>query len=612
MDAALSTTVRAVAIPRLDPGAVGIHLAWSGPEASPLARGGYEVRRRQHRESRIKTVCAQFDAARLTRLSALGVLPDELGIMLLHTWRPGTDARPGATVEPSAANIAWSVFTQELSTPTAQVSVNCSAASAFAIAISHGKSVASADIAAATVILSGPDIDTVAVYARVPTALTVCAGQPADPTGDAHSWAAADVLATGLTLPLNQTDPSLSDPASELAKGRSRLVGGETLTDDEAKRLAAALRPGVASPLGRPCDTVLLDRTDTDSPFQETVFSARIALLTLDPRLRRVLGFGFADKTAVAGQTYDYLVTGRFDPAELADAIYDVHQIPSGTALPSMFRIRDVALRFGAPTQVVLDPAPSTAALSAVSRRGIAISPGSPLDGFVSWWPTGLSCVVDLPAAVQTVTFEVAPGHGLSCAGVLGANPTAVAPVALAAGPSATVTFPAAVDQLRIFGSGTLYALRLPEQPGDDTRSCVCGPVQMAAQALPAPPSSVIPTNLQTPPVVLTGDLGEGTPITDRPQPGFRVTWVPVTQWGGEGGRATCPPTRPPMPWPIRWSTAGCTHPPARPTLGSPSRPATTSPSGPGPRRPGRRAWVTAPTWTRCFRRTVNARPEPP
>ena len=64
MDAALSTTVRAVAIPRLDPGAVGIHLAWSGPEASPLARGGYEVRRRQHRESRSIIYTARYDALR--------------------------------------------------------------------------------------------------------------------------------------------------------------------------------------------------------------------------------------------------------------------------------------------------------------------------------------------------------------------------------------------------------------------------------------------------------------------------------------------------------------------------------------------------------------------
>ena len=550
----VSMTVHAVAIPRLDQGAIGIHLAWSGPELSPLARGGYEIRRRAHRESKTKTVCAQFDTQRLAQLAALGLLPDELGVMLLHNWRPGTPgpgsataAMPGTAVTAAAANLPWSVFTQELATPTTQVSVNCSAASAFAIAVGGGKSVAFADISpTAGVTLNGPSIDTVVVYARQPTALTVCAAQPADPAADQASWATAEVIASSLTLPLHETDPSLTDAAQELARGRSRLLGTETLTADEAEHLAAALRPGVTHPQGRPCDRVLLDRTDTDSPFQETDFATRIGLITLDPRLRRVLGFGFADKTAVAGVTYDYQVSGPFDPADIADTVYDVHQIPSGTALPSTFRIGDIALRFGAPTEVVLDPAPDPALLSAVSRRGIAINTGNPIDGFVPWWPTDLSCVIDLPAATQQVTFEVPPAHHLSCAGVMGANPVTAAPVPIPAGPSATVTFPTPVDQLRIFGSGTLYALRLPGLAGDGHLSCVCGPVQLTAQPPPAPPPTVTVTNLQSPPTILTGDITEQTPVADRPQPGFRVTWAPATLGGGgswPGDLAADPPT---------------------------------------------------------------------
>ena len=211
----LSMTVHAVAIPRLDQGAIGIHLAWSGPELSPLARGGYEIRRRAHRESKTKTVCAQFDTQRLAQLAALGLLPDELGVMLLHNWRPGTPgpgsptaAMPGTAVTAAATNLPWSVFTQELATPTTQVSVNCSAASAFAIAVGGGKSVAFADISpTAGVTLNGPSIDTVVVYARQPTALTVCAAQPADPVADHASWATAEVIASSLTLPLHETIP---------------------------------------------------------------------------------------------------------------------------------------------------------------------------------------------------------------------------------------------------------------------------------------------------------------------------------------------------------------------------------------------------------------------
>jgi len=538
----VSTTVRAVAIPRLDQGAVGIHLAWSGPELTPLASGGYQIRRRPHRESKTKTLCAQFNTQRLAQLAAVGVLPDELGVMLLHNWRPGTPGPvapvpPAPVVMAAVANLPWSVFTQELATPATQVSVSCSAESAFAIAASGGKSVAFTQIGSAGgVTLSGPSIDTVVVYARRPTALSVCAVQPADPGDDQASWASAEVIASGLTLPLHETDPSLTDAAQELARGRSRLLATETLTAEEAEQLAAALRPGVTHPQGRPCDRVLLDRTDadTDAQLQETVFSTRLGLVTLDPRLRRVLGFGFADKTAVAGVTYDYQVSGLFNPADIADTVYAVHQIPSGTALPSTFRIDDITLRFGAPTQVVLDPAPGPAAQSAVSRRGIAINPGSPIDGFVPWWPTDLSCVIDLPVAVQRVTFEVPASHHLSCAGVSSANPATVAAAPIPAGPSAIVTFSTPVDQLRIVGSGTLYALRLPAPAGDGHLNCVCGPVQLAAQPLPAPPTAISVTDLQSPPTILTGDITETTPVADRPQPGFRITWTPATL-GGAG-----------------------------------------------------------------------------
>jgi hypothetical protein len=94
MTAPLQAVIRAVAIPRLDPGAVGIHLAWSGPEATPLAIGGYEVRRRPHLEIKTTTVCASFDTARLALLAETGVLPDELGLMLSRPWqkRPAMSA----------------------------------------------------------------------------------------------------------------------------------------------------------------------------------------------------------------------------------------------------------------------------------------------------------------------------------------------------------------------------------------------------------------------------------------------------------------------------------------------------------------------------------------
>jgi hypothetical protein len=371
------TAITGTAIPRLDPGAAGIHLVWAGPELTPLATGGYTVRRRPHLALKTTSVCAVFDSARLAALAAVRVTADELGVMLLHDWRPQATA-PGELPVAHASNFPWSVFTQELTAATQRVTVTCTAASAFAIAVSHGKAVAVSALSAGSAGLPGSDIDTVVVYAMRPAALTICSVVPAEPERDQASWAAADVLASGLTLPLHEADPSLHNETMELARARERLVGNETLTDQEAAHLADALRQGAADLTGRPCDRVLLDRVDVTDPLQETLFSTRIGLLTLDPRLRRVLGFGFADRTAVAGQAYDYLVSGSFSAADLSDDVYDVHQIPSGTALPSAFRIRDVGFRFGGPTTVVLDPPPGEAVITAQSGADSPCPPAHP------------------------------------------------------------------------------------------------------------------------------------------------------------------------------------------------------------------------------------------
>lgn len=146
------------------------------------------------------------------------MLPDELGLMLLHTWRP----TPTPVIQAESENFPFSVFTQELTTPTGQVSVTCTGRAA--VAISAGKSTAVEIVPATGVILTGQAIDTVVVYVLQPTALTICAVQPAEPDENAASWDKAEVIATGLTLPLPEIDPSLTNSAQELAKARQRLL----------------------------------------------------------------------------------------------------------------------------------------------------------------------------------------------------------------------------------------------------------------------------------------------------------------------------------------------------------------------------------------------------
>jgi hypothetical protein len=560
----VSDDVRAIAIPRLDPPGHGVHVVWSGLDLLPLAVDGYEVRRRVFKRGKTSQTCAVFDAQQLSELERFGYLPDTLGTILCRpgTWpvrhlgipspvpanspalaaeqqgsRSAAAPRPAAVLPtpfPAAgADTPVLVFTQELAQPSDSVSVACESKAAFLVAASAGKGVSLQTIPpSATVAVTGAAIDSVSVYAVSPGSLQICTQTPADPAQDAHDWAGAEVIAQGLTLPLRETDPSLAARADELARARARLIAGETLTDAEADSLANALRMAAArADLGRPCDRVMLSRADPGDAFQEILFSARIALLTLDPRLRRVLGYGCADVKVAEGQTYEYRVSGRFDAADLMDEIYDVHNVPSGTSLPMAIRIRDLALAFPAPATVVLEPAPAPAALTAVSRRAIALESSTDPVGFLGGDLLGdLACVIDLPRPCLTVVLEVAAGHDLRYAGAQADDSLFPLTEPLPAGPVATLSFPAPVDQIRLAGTGSLYAVRIPSgATGRLELACVSAPVTFQAEPLPYAPPWLATANLQTPPAVLTGPIDEQTVMPARPQPGFELAWMPQT-----------------------------------------------------------------------------------
>jgi hypothetical protein len=541
MTAPIVRDVRAVAIPRLDPDGRGVHLAWSGPDLVPLALGGYEVRRRTFERTKLQRVCVDLDAAQLSAIEQVGFRPDALGTLLCRTgvWpRAEVGVGPLVPMTPAGAAVAFAsqpvlVFTQELDRPTDRITVACGSKMAFAVAISAGKGVALQAVPpAAPVALTGIGIDTVVVYAVAPTSLQICADAPADPAADEHAWEQAEVIAGDLTLPLHEADPALATRQDEVARARSRLLPGETLTDAEADSIAEALRAAAGrADLGRPGDRVMLSRTDSGDPFQETLFSSRIALLTLDPRLRRVLGFGFADLKAGEGEVYEYRVSGLFDAADLDDAVYDVHAVPSGTTLPMAIRIGELALSFPAPATVVLDPAPDPAALSAVSRRAIALRSATEPNGFLGGdLLLDLACVIDLPRPCSALTLEVAAGHDLRFAGAEQGDPPAPVLEPLPPGPSAALTFTTPVTQLRLAGRGSLYAIRIPGgASGTTSLSRTCGPVQLAAQPLPDAPPALAALNLQTPPALITGEIGEQSEVPARPQPGFTLSWVPST-----------------------------------------------------------------------------------
>jgi hypothetical protein len=338
-----------------------------------------------------------------------------------------------------------------------------------------------------------------------------------------------------LTLPVREADATLTSPGKEFAAAKGRLVGGETLAQANFEQLAATLRsPAAAAGLGRSGERVVLVRSDATQSYEELPFEVQLSALALHPRVRRILGFGFADRVGLeAGKTYSYRITGRFASADLTDVVYDVQRVPASTVLPAAFAIRDLSLRFQTPVKVVLDPAPSATALQTVSRRGILVDT-SGHDG--SWLLPSLdswSAVISLPAPVDSLMLEVAPGHDFTYAAGLpwafGSPPA----LPLPPGPRAELAFGTPVMEVRLGGKGTLYAVRVPSsQSGTVAVHAYAGPITYAPQTLPAPPVALTAYGFQQAQTILDGAIDESTAVPPRPPSGFLLNWLPAAVAG--------------------------------------------------------------------------------
>ena len=585
--------MQAFGIPRLDAGAQGIHLVWSWPDVLPLSEHGYDVQRIELAEERMTARCETIDGPIIDVLNVSSEYPAPLGPLrrlrprafppiddptLTGPVKPPAEIHAAAFVlagdfgaglgfvpnqEPLATQSSSAAqpfqpatsftapmvpagslveYIQELTTPVPRATVKPVAQFAFAIALYQGNAVAVALAAPGTpplLDLRAPMIDTIVVYVRELKTMEICAYDRARTMTSTDPWLNAPYIAKNLTLPIHETDPLLVTPAQEFAKAISRTALPTATPQADFQALTATLRGPAASTLGRSGERTLLLRTDAAQSFVEMPFEAQLSLLAVHPELRRALGFGFIDRTAVTGRTYVYRVTGHFRAEDLFDDVYDVHLVPSSTVLPAAFSIRGLELRFQTPVKVVLDPAPPATALRAVSRRGIRID----TTGYdASWFPhtfTAWSAIVDFPNPVTKVVLEVAPGHTFTYAAGLpwlfsaGATP-------LGPGPRVELTFASPVMQLRLAGTGTLYAIRIPAA-GASAAAGASGaadvyaytpPITMAAQPLPAPPTVLSIYGLQQPPEILTGPIGEATPVQPRPPPGFKLNWLPAVSGG--------------------------------------------------------------------------------
>jgi hypothetical protein len=286
--------------------------------------------------------------------------------------------------------------------------------------------------------------------------------------------------------------------------------------------------------LGRSGERTLLTRGDTDQSYEEMPFNAQLTALALHPKARRVLGFGFADRKGLtAGNTYVYRLTGRFRAEDLTDAIYDVHRVPTSTVLPAAFSIRDLSLRFQTPVKVVLDPLPSTTALHAVSRRGIRID----TTGYDSSWflPSfgPWSAIIAFPQPVSKLILEVAAGHSFMYAAGLPWSFGSPAVTPLPPGLRVELSFATPILELRLAGTGTLYAVRVPSgASGIVDVHAYTAPITFVPQPLPQPPLTLTADILQQKPATLTGSIDESTAVPPRPPNGFKLSWLPAVVGG--------------------------------------------------------------------------------
>jgi hypothetical protein len=556
--------MQAFAIARAEPGAEGIEILWTWPDTLPLSLAGYDVLRLESREQSTRPVCETIDAPQLAILRSkneyaapLGRLRLQIGAKFtplataanaLHQAQASFQAQPAAAlILPQSlslpvvefANVGTlpvECYIQELTKPADRVTISVSARNSMAIAMARGKAVASGQstLNPAYYTLAAPAIDTVLLYTVAVTTFTICEYLPAA-GGTADPWSKATIIAKGLTLPIKQADPGLATPAQELTTAQARIVSIETLDSTRFQRMADTLRaPAAGNVLGRSGARISLNRSDASQSYEEMPLEQQLAALVLHPRGRRVLGFGHHDKNGLTpGYAYMYRVVGRFEAADIADRIYDVHRVPAGTVLPDTFWISNLGFRCQTPVKVVLDPPPGASALHAASRRGIRID----TSGFDASWllPSfGIwSALITLPVPVVKVTLEVAPGHAFSYAGGMPWSFGAAPAVPLPAGPTVELTFPAPIMELRLAGKGTLYALRIPSgQTGTVTVTAETGPVLYAAQPLPAPPIVLLATNLQQPIPTITGPIDESTPVPPRHPVGFRLEWLPAIAGG--------------------------------------------------------------------------------
>lgn len=511
------------AIPQIDADGKGIHVLWFGPTRWGYSPFGWTIERRLYTGPRVEPVCDSLNSEQIFQLETTRERRLGFGVLTLEDGFWPEPLEPGgAPPEP-----AW-VLRVQLDQPHDGVDVTVIGGASFAYALRGGKMVATSGPLFSEVMehqFREIGIDSVAVHVLDPRGLSVCAYPDEPESGD---WE----LVGRRQLPLMELDSGLTNEDEEVKEALNRLLPWESLVPEDVKELLSRLRPVAASSGPPPASfwTLLLQEPDEEEVMEVGGLDPLRALVS-HPSWRRALGFGLFDEdpSLVEGKTYQYRITGDFPLADRTDELYGFHTVPTGTALPAVFQLGDLALRLPRPARVELvwDPSGGT---PAVGRRGIPLQspPDSPwlLPDF-----QGFSLVLDFPRPVEVVDLELADGHALKWqAGSMGLGPAEqgnVDPV-----PRPRIKLSAPREQIRLQGTGLLFSVRVPADPNFPPDkpvplAMVLPPVVYQDTPRAAPPVFVAAQSLQKPAVQTPGG-----PPPPREALGLEVVWRPALLGG--------------------------------------------------------------------------------
>ena len=503
-------SIAASALGQVDASAQGIHVLWLGAPSFLFAPGGWVIERRPAHRRDVSSACDVLDADALMQLRSLH---ERRGTQGVWSWRAGLWPGDGVTKS--------EIITFEFDRESRFVHGQVTAAHALVIGYLRGKAVAFAGPAAGNFDLGTNAVDRVVIYAVGPSAVRVCLWGD-----DSAQWQHAKTIAK-LQVPIREYMPQLATPQDELAEAQRRLLPGEALDPARFAEVADLWRTALRDLTTAPRQRALLMRNDASEPFDELSALDPLRMLYSDPMWRRVMGLALFDQdpTLVAGQRYDYRITGRFPALPVQSRWYGFHTIPSGTPLPAEFYLNDVLLRLAQPAVAARAPDVSELPDLLVSRRGIALAPRN---GFIGWSGFGIedaSLVLDFGTPTKLIVLDLAASHALRYQA--GDAWSTMSPLAtLPAGSHVVLNFAVPVTQLRLFGTGFLFGFRFAAAAisGSDSMvalSTLLLQVPFTDAARPAPPLALAAANLQTVAALTTAPAR-------RHQLGIGLTWTPA------------------------------------------------------------------------------------